>query len=51
MCSSDGLLRHIDASTGKALFEIDTRDVLHCMRTDGFSVVAVGELGTTVPAE
>ena len=45
VCSSDGLLRHIDASTGKALFEIDTHDVINCMRTDGFSVVGVGEAG------
>lgn len=46
VCSADGLLRHIDASTGKALFEIDTQsDVINCMRTDGFSVVAVGEAG------
>jgi factor associated with neutral sphingomyelinase activation len=43
--SEDGILRHVDAGTGKTLFQVSTNETLQSVRTDGYSALAVGESG------
>ena len=38
-------MRHIDAGTGKTLFSVSTGETLNAVRTDGFTVLGVGEQG------
>jgi len=43
--SGDGLLRHIDAGTGRALFEVETNNNANALRTDGCIAMGVDEEG------
>jgi WD40 repeat protein len=43
--AGDGSMRHIDGGSGKTLFQIAAGETLNAVRTDGFTVLAVGEQG------
>jgi WD40 repeat protein len=42
---ADGTMRHIDAGTGKTLFQVSTNETINAVRTDGYTVLGVGEHG------